>query len=95
MMTNVPDEVRNALADAYKLFDVSYKMTGTIDDWQKYWEKGNELIQKYGDDIPLLEIVTAYAGIIQTVVLKQEKQNKSLVWEAGRDYPYPKVGNEI
>ena len=94
-MTNVPDSVRNGLADAYKLFDVSYKMTGSLDDWKRYWEKANELIQKYDKDVPLLEILTAYAGIIQSTVLKQEKSNESLVWEQGRDYPYPKQGNEI
>ena len=94
-MTNVPDEVRTALADAYKLFDVSYKMKGSIEDWMKYWERANELIQKYDKDVPLLELLTAYAGIIQTLVLHKEKQNESLLWEKEQDYPYPKVGNEI
>ena len=94
-MTNVPPEVREGLAEAYKVFDINYKMDGSTEDWIKFWDNGNELIQKYAETVPLLELLVAYAGIIQTVVLHKEKQNESLVWESGRDYPHPKIGNEI
>lgn len=91
-MTNVPQEIRDALADAYRLFDISFPMEGTDDEWMQYWEKANKMIQKYGDDIPLLNLLTAYAGIIETVINQRKTGNKSLMWNAGEDYPHPKKG---
>lgn len=89
-MTNVPEETRAALADAYKLFDVNYNMEGAEDDWIRFWKWGHELVQKYGDDIPLLPIITAYAGIIEVVINRRKTGNQSLLWGADEDYPYPK-----
>lgn len=92
-MTNVPDEIRTALADAYRLFDISYPMTGTDEEWKQYWDKANKLIQKYGDDIPLLRLLEAYAGIIETVLNQKKTDNKSMMWDPGEEYPHPKEGN--
>ena len=89
-MTNVPTNFREAIAEVYKLFDVSYLMEGTEDDWKQYWDKGNALIQKYGDDVPLLRLIEAYAGIIETRVSIEKTGNKSLLWGKDEDYPYPK-----
>ena len=89
-MTNVPEDIRTALADAYKLFDVSFRMAGTDEDWQKYWEKACELIKKYGDEIPLLVLFEGYAKVIEKAVKRRE--NHSLEWKAGEDYPYPLKG---
>lgn len=93
-MTNVPDEIRTALADVYKLFDISFLMTGTEDEWKLYWDKANELIQKYGDEIPLLNLLEAYAGIIECQVNYRKTDNKSLLWGKDEEYPHPRKGNE-
>ena len=89
-MTNVPDSIREALADAYRLFDISYPMTGSEDDWKQYWDKANVLIQKYGDDIPLLQLLEGYAGIIECAVNERKTENKSLTWNKDEDYPHPR-----
>ena len=89
-MTNVPQEIRDALADAYRLFDVSFLMTGTEEEWKQYWDKANKLIQKYGDDIPLLRLLEAYAGIIGSRLNEQKTDNKSLLWGKDEDYPHPR-----
>ena len=92
-MTNVPDSIREALADAYRLFDVSFLMTGSEEEWKQYWDKANKLIQKYGDEIPLLRLLEAYAGIIETRLNEQKTENKSLMWNPDEEYPHPKEGN--
>ena len=89
-MTNVPQEIRDALADAYRLFDISFNMTGTEDEWKEYWDKANKLIQKYGDEIPMLNLLVAYAGIIETRLNEQRTGNKTLVWTKDEDYPHPR-----
>ena len=89
-MTNVPEKIREALADAYRLFDISYPMTGNEDDWKQYWDKANQLIQKYGDEIPMLNLLVAYAGIIETRLNEQRTGNKTLVWTKDEDYPHPR-----
>lgn len=89
-MTNVPDNIRTALADAYKLFDVSYQMTGTDEEWKQYWDKANIMIQKYGDDIPLLFLLDGYAYIIQEAVEKRNTGNAILTWDKDEEYPHPK-----
>jgi len=89
-MTNVPEDIRNAWADVYRLFDVSYTMDGSEGAWIQYWEKANTMIQKYGDDIPLLEILEAVAHMLEHYVKKREKKNESLPWKADEPYPYPK-----
>lgn len=85
-MTNVPDEIRTALADVYKVFDISFTMTGTEADWIAYWDKANKLVQKYGDRIPLLQLLEGYAEIIQHCKVG----NQSLMWEKDKPYPYPR-----
>lgn len=87
-MTNVPDDIRTALADAYKVFDISFKMKGTEADWIEYWNKANKLVQQYGDRIPLLQLMEGYAQIIQDCSVG----NQSLKWEKDEKYPYPKEG---
>lgn len=89
-MTNVPDEIRTALADAYRLFDISYPMNGTEEEWIQYWDKANKLIQKYGDGIPLLNMLEAYAEIIEVKLKEQRTGNKTLLWDKDEEYPYPK-----
>lgn len=89
-MTNVPEPVRNALADAYKLFDVSYQMNGTEAEWEQYWNRGCELIKKYGDELPLLNLIEGYAKIIESAVNERKTGNKSLMWNSGEAYPHPK-----
>ena len=94
-MTNVPNNFREAIAEAYKLFDVSFLMKGTDEDWIQYWDKANKLIQKYGDGIPMMQLVEAYAGIIATEVKRREKEANIRFWGKDEDYPYPKGGSEI
>ena len=89
-MTNVPDEIRTALADAYKLFDISFKMEGTQEEWEKYWQHGTELVKKYGDDIPVLNLVEAYAKIIECQIIFRQTGNKTLMWEKDEEYPHPR-----
>ena len=89
-MTNVPDKIREAWADVYRLFDVSYQMDGTPLAWIQYWDKANKLVQKYGDDIPLLELLEAVAHMIAKFCEGREK-NSSLMWDKDEDYPYPKT----
>ena len=94
-MTNVPSNFRDAIADVYKLFDVSFLMEGTDEDWKQYWDRANKLVLKYGDDIPLLNLLEAYAGIIQTHITERKTGNKSLVWGKDEDYPHPRDKSEI
>ena len=89
-MTNVPETIRDALADAYKLFDVNYLMKGTDTDWEQYWKRANELIQKYGDNVPMLQLLEAYAGVIECAINERKTENKSLMWDKNEDYPHPK-----
>ena len=90
-MTNVPDKIREAWADIYRLFDVSYGMDGSEEAWDQYWSQATELIQKYGDEIPLLFVLEGTATMIEFFVKQREKpKNKSLLWNADEDYPYPK-----
>lgn len=87
-MTNVPDDIRSALADAYKVFDISFTMKGTEQDWIEYWNKANNLVKRYGDRIPLLQLMEGYAQIIQDCSVG----NQSLKWDKDEEYPYPKGG---
>ena len=89
-MTNVPEKIRAALADAYRLFDVTYATEGTDSDWAVYWGKANAMIQEYGDDIPLLNLFVGYAGILQAVFNERKTGNKSLTWNKDEDYPHPR-----
>ena len=89
-MTNVPQPVRDAWADIYKLFDVSYNMDGSDDAWIQYWERANALIKKHGDEIPLLQMCEAIAGMLETFCNQRKTGNKSLSWNKDEDYPYPK-----
>jgi len=88
-MTNVPEKIREAWADVYRLFDVSYQMNGSEKAWIEYWDKANKLIQKYGDEIPLLELLESVANMIAKFC-KDRETNSSLTWDKDEDYPYPK-----
>ena len=89
-MTNVPQEIRDAWADVYRLFDMNYGMDGSKQAWTTYWEQANKLIQKYGG-IPLLETCESVAHMIETFVKQREKPvNESLPWKKNEAYPYPK-----
>lgn len=89
-MTNVPEPIREAWKEVYKLFDVSYNMDGSEQSWIVYWEQANKLIQKYGDDIPLLEMFTAIAHMIEVFVNQRKTDNKCLTWNVDEDYPHPR-----
>lgn len=88
-MTNVPEKIRDAWSDVYRLFDISYKMDGSQDAWIQYWDKANKLVQKYGDEIPLLELLESVAHMLEKFCKDREK-NQSLTWKKDEDYPYPK-----
>ena len=90
-MTNVPKEIRDALSDVYKLFDISYNMDGSEDAWIQYWNRANQLIQKYGDDIPLLEMIVAIGHMLETFCNQRKTGNKSLTWHKDEDYPHPRA----
>lgn len=89
-MTNVPQTIRDAWADVYKLFDITYGMDGSEQSWIAYWERANQLILKYGDEIPLLEMFTAVAHMIETFCNERRTKNKTLTWGKNEDYPHPK-----
>ena len=89
-MTNVPQKIRDAWADIYRLFDISYSMDGSEQAWIDYWNKANAIIQKYGDDIPLIDVCESVAHMIEHFVKQREKPvNESLPWKKDEDYPYP------
>lgn len=93
-MTNVPQPIRDAWSDVYTLFDISFKMKGNEQDWAKYWERANALVQKYGDSIPLLDMFTSVAHMLEHFIKQREQQtekhNESLPWKPDEPYPYPK-----
>ena len=88
-MTNVPQKIRDAWADVYRLFDASYTMDGSDSAWEEYWNKANAMVQKYGDGIPLLEILEAVAHMLEKFVYGKEK-NHSMTWDKDEPYPHPK-----
>lgn len=89
-MTNVPDKIREAWADVYKLFDISYNMDGSEDAWIQYWNRANQLIQKYGDEVPLLEMLEQVAHLLEIFIARRKTGNSILYWGNGEPYPYPK-----
>ena len=92
-MTNVPQTIRDAWTDIYKLFDISYGMDGSDEAWRQYWNRANEIVKKYGDGIPLLGMLEETAHLIEHFVEQRKKpkpKNESLPWKADEPYPYPK-----
>lgn len=89
-MTNVPQEIRDAWADVYRLFDVSYNMDGSEEAWKTFWERANELIRKYDDDIPLLELLESIAHMIEIFINQRKTENQCLRWDKREGYPHPK-----
>ena len=89
-MTNVPAKIREAWKDVYVLFDTSYNMDGSEQAWIDYWDKANKLIIKYGDEIPLLELLEQVAHMIEIFVKRRETANNTLYWGSHEPYPYPK-----
>ena len=89
-MTNVPDNIRQCWKELYILFDENYLMDGSDSAWEKYWLKVAEIIKTYGDDVPLLEITTAIAHMIELYCNQRKTGNKILVWSADENYPHPK-----
>ena len=89
-MTNVPQNIRNACTDVYVLFDKSYLMDGSVQAWKEYWDKANELIQKYGEEVPLLELLEDIAHMLEIFIARRQTKNESLYWGRGEPYPYPK-----
>jgi hypothetical protein len=89
-MTNVPDKIREAWKDLYVLFDTSYEMHGSDKEWLEYWDKANKLVQKYGDEIPLLEMVIAIGHMIEKFNADRGFGTVPLEWPKGEEYPYPK-----
>ena len=89
-MTNVPENIREAWKEVYVLFDVTYNMDGSEQAWIEYWDKANKLIQKYGEEVPLLELLEQVAHMIEIFVERRKTGNTSLYWGKDEPYPYPK-----
>jgi len=89
-MTNVPQTIRDAWADVYKLFDLNFNMDGSEEAWILYWKQANELIQKYGDEVPLLEMLEEVAHLLEIFVARRKTGNSILYWGKDEHYPYPK-----
>lgn len=54
-MTNVPDDIREMWSDTYKLFDLNFKMKNTDEEWKRFWEQANSIIEKHkGEKIDCL-----------------------------------------
>jgi len=87
-MTNVPENIREAWADVYRLFDVSYNMDGSTEAWIRFWDVGNKLIQKYGNDIPVMELLEGTAHALEDIT-KRRNKNETLTWDKDEDYPHP------
>ena len=85
-MTNVPDKIRDAWKDLYILFDTNFNIDGSDKAWEKYWNQATELIKKYGDEIPLLEMTEAIARFLDAVSVG----NHSLMWDKDEHYPHPR-----
>ena len=85
-MTNVPDKIRDAWKDLYILFDTNFNMDGSDKAWEKYWSHATQLIKKYGDEIPLLEMTEAIARFLDVLSVG----NHSLMWDKGEQYPHPR-----
>ena len=88
-MTNVPEKIREAWKDVYVLFDTSYSMDGSDEAWKQYWDKANKLVAKYGDEVPLLELLEQVAHMIEIFVARRKTGNPILYWGKGEDYPHP------
>jgi hypothetical protein len=90
-MTNVPKDIRDAWAEIYTLFDICYCMDGSEKAWEEYWGKATNLIKKYGDRVPMVDMMSSVAHMIEFFVKQREQpKNESLPWKADEDYPYPK-----
>lgn len=48
-MTNVPTDIREMWADAYRLFDVNYNMGNTPEAWQQFWSQAQQVGSKYNN----------------------------------------------
>ena len=48
-MTNVPQDIRDMWKDVYVLFDSHYNMPNTPESWKAFWEKTQEIQQKYNN----------------------------------------------
>lgn len=48
-MTNVPQDIREMWADVYRLFDSHYNMPNTAEAWKAFWDKAEEIRQKYNN----------------------------------------------
>ena len=72
-MTNVPENIRSAWADVYKLFDANYNMDGSNASWIMYWHQAVKLIDKYGEDISLMEILEAVSSMLAEIIKKREE----------------------
>ena len=49
-MTNAPNDLREMWADAYRLFDINYKMPNTDEAWKRFWEQAQSLLNKTSDE---------------------------------------------
>ena len=63
-MTNVPQNIREMWTDLYKLFDMNYLMEGTDDDWKRFYLKGKELFEKYGQNPRFMDGVMFVSDMI-------------------------------
>lgn len=89
-MTNVPEPIRQAWKELYVLFDTNFNMDGSPTAWEHYWDQVNQLVYKYGDEVPLLEVAEAIAHMIECFCNQRKTGNKSLMWDKDDPYPHPR-----
>ena len=57
-MTNLPNDIRQMWADAYKLHDIHAKMQNTAEDWELFWKDAREISEKYGGHPLVVQLIT-------------------------------------
>lgn len=64
-MTNVPQNLRDMWADAYRLFDLNYNIQNTPEAWKKFWEDAQEIAAKYHQNRYLWVFITTISEMIE------------------------------
>ena len=74
-MTNVPNELRDIWTDAYKLFDVHYKMENTTDAWATLLNHCKEVWEKHGQSEQMMILIHAIVDMIGYQKKQEETAN--------------------
>ena len=88
-MTNVPESIRDIWKDIYILFDTSYNMTGTEQDWLNFWETAKGIYAKCPSE-SLKRHFTDIIAAVADLLSDKQKDERMPTWKPNEPYPYPK-----